>query len=857
MSETKKNSILVIDDENSNILVLTQILSPEYTVYAAKSGKDAIQAAKKYIPDIILLDIIMPDMDGYEVISILKKQEETKDIPVIFVTGLSSAGDEEKGLDFGVADYITKPFSPAIVKLRVKNQVKLLEQRRLMEYTLKRREMMLSAVNHATSVLLGAGDSDFSASLMEGMEIIGRDMEVDCVEVWQNELRDGELYAVLKHYWFSETGRNIKSDTPVSSFSYKAIPGWESKLSKGEHIQGPVSGLSKVEQDFLSAFKIKTVLVIPAFIHNNFWGFCCIDDCRNLRNFTEDEINILRSVSYMLANTINRNEMLVNIRDTSTQLKAAMEKALEDEERMQLMLDAMPLACFLINSDKNINYVNNEAIKLLGMSDKKDYREQHLDILPELQPCGQKSLELFNEYLEKAFEEGYQRFEWLYEKVDGEHVPCDNIMIRVKHRGENIIAEYARDLREQRAVIEEIRKVEIAEGSNKAKSQFLANMSHEMRTPMNVVVGLIDLMLEEDNLAVHIKENLMKISTAGNTLLALINDVLDISKIEAGKLELTPVVYELPSHINDIFTLNMIRIGNKPIKFLLDISEDLPYSLFGDDLRVKQIINNLLSNAFKYTQNGTVKLGLHCEHTAGNIWMSIYVSDTGIGIREEDLKKLFIEYGQVDARSNREIEGTGLGLSITKRLVEMMDGTISAESEYGKGSVFHVRIRQGFVSEKTIGIEVVENLRNFKYAEGKRSVSRKIVRPDLSYIKVLIVDDMQTNLDVASGLLGKYKMQIDCVLSGQEAVERISSGQPVYNAIFMDHMMPGMDGIETANAIRNIGKDYAKNLPIIALTANAVLGTEELFYKHDFQAFLSKPIDINQLDIVIKKWISK
>jgi CheY-like chemotaxis protein len=187
----------------------------------------------------------------------------------------------------------------------------------------------------------------------------------------------------------------------------------------------------------------------------------------------------------------------------------------------------------------------------------------------------------------------------------------------------------------------------------------------------------------------------------------------------------------------------------------------------------------------------------------------------------------------------------------------MMDGEITAESEYGKGSTFHVRLRQGVVSDRSIGTEIADRLRKFCYAEEKVLVSKKLVRADLSYAKVLVVDDMQTNLDVADGLLRKYKMQVDCVLNGQDAIDRIRSAEPVYNAIFMDHMMPGLNGIEAACAIRELNTEYAKNIPIIALTANAIQGTEDMFYANGFQAFLSKPINIMQLDSIIQKWIKE
>ncbi|MDR2716955.1 MAG: PAS domain-containing protein [Treponema sp.] len=406
-----------------------------------------------------------------------------------------------------------------------------------------------------------------------------------------------------------------------------------------------------------------------------------------------------------------------------------------------------------------------------------------------------------------------------------------------------------RDITQRKAMEEEIQT------ASQAKSAFLANMSHEIRSPLNVIIGLTDLILEDERLERQVAENLVKISNAGTTLLSIVNDILDFSKIESGKLELTPVEYYTSSLLNDIITLVITRLGEKPIIFRLNIDDDLPVKLYGDDLRVKQIFTNLLSNAVKYTHQGSIELSVHCTREDDTMWLDVTISDTGIGIREEDIKKLFSDYNQVDVKANRNIEGTGLGLAITKRLADMMDGEISAESEYGKGTTFRLRIRQGFVSDTPIGTDIANKLRSFCYAEDKRIVTKKLVRLNLSYARVLVVDDMQTNLDVAAGLLRKYKMQVDCLISGKEAVERIRGGTPVYNAIFMDHMMPGMDGIEAAEAIRALGTEYAQKIPIIALTANAIHGTDQMFYEHGFQAFISKPIDIIEMDSIIRKWV--
>ncbi|MDR1287625.1 MAG: response regulator [Treponema sp.] len=403
----------------------------------------------------------------------------------------------------------------------------------------------------------------------------------------------------------------------------------------------------------------------------------------------------------------------------------------------------------------------------------------------------------------------------------------------------------------------------VAESASEAKSNFLANMSHEMRTPLNAIIGFAELELgkeqEGEEGSVYPAEtrgNLEKIYSSGVTLLGLINDILDISKIESGKFELVPVNYDMPSLINDTVVLNIVRIGSKPILFKLDIDENLPVRLFGDELRIKQILNNLLSNAFKYTKEGTVTLRIRCERNGEGVWMNCCVSDTGMGIREEDMEKLFGDYNQIDVKSNRHIEGTGLGLAITKRMVEMMSGTISVESEYGKGTAFKVRLLQGFIGDTVIGKELSENLMEFRYIMARQDRNKQIVRTRIPYARVLVVDDVATNLDLAKGIMKPYGMTVDCAGSGQAAVNIVKKGEVRYNAIFMDHMMPGMDGIETVRVIRNeIDSEYARTVPIIALTANAIIGNDKFFLNNGFQDFLTKPIDIIKLNDAINRWV--
>jgi signal transduction histidine kinase/DNA-binding NarL/FixJ family response regulator/HPt (histidine-containing phosphotransfer) domain-containing protein len=405
-----------------------------------------------------------------------------------------------------------------------------------------------------------------------------------------------------------------------------------------------------------------------------------------------------------------------------------------------------------------------------------------------------------------------------------------------------------------RTIEDLVKTEEAARAASRAKSAFLARMSHEIRTPLNAIIGLSEVELQ-DEIPSKTRTNLEKIYSSGATLLEIINDILDISKIETGNYEITPVNYDVAGIINDTIQLNIVRIGSKPIEFRLKLAESLPRRLFGDELRIKQILNNLLSNAIKYTERGEVTLGLDWERQGDTAWLHFSVRDTGRGIKQEDLGKLFSEYTQLDVMANRKIEGTGLGLSITKGLVQIMGGSIKVESEYGKGRLIEVRLPQGIEGEAPLGRELADQLRGFRFYED-RNRRGNIIRRHMPYGRVLVVDDVMMNLDVIKGLMMPYGLQVDTVMSGQEAVERIGREEVRYDLVFMDHMMPEMDGIQAVRIIRNeIDSEYARNLPIIALTANAITGTRELFLNSGFNDYISKPIDIKQLDRALNKWV--
>jgi signal transduction histidine kinase/AmiR/NasT family two-component response regulator/HPt (histidine-containing phosphotransfer) domain-containing protein len=431
-----------------------------------------------------------------------------------------------------------------------------------------------------------------------------------------------------------------------------------------------------------------------------------------------------------------------------------------------------------------------------------------------------------------------RRFGSLFRRIDEMNV----LLEKLNQNLEETVRERTRKLEQQ---------TDLARSASQAKSDFLARMSHEIRTPLNVILGLSEVELRK-NLPEGTALNLEKVYRSGAHLLEIVNDILDISKIESGNFEILPGEYEFPALINDTVQLNLPRIGMKPIKFILDLDEGIPLKLWGDELRIKQILNNLLSTAFKYTEEGEVRLSAGWERRNGEAWLLFAVEDTGRGIRREDMERLFAEYTQLDTAANRRIEGTGLGLSITRGLVDAMGGTVTVESEYGRGSIFRVSLPQGIADESPIGFERIEKLRSRPAGERRRG---SLARSYMPYGKILVVDDLEMNLDVMVGLLMPYGLKVDTVLSGAEAVELIRQGV-YYDLVFMDHMMPGMDGVEAVRIIRNeIGTEYGRTLPIVVLTANAIAGNREMFLESGFNDFISKPVDIKQLDVILNQWV--
>ncbi len=494
--------------------------------------------------------------------------------------------------------------------------------------------------------------------------------------------------------------------------------------------------------------------------------------------------------------------------------------------------------------------------------------------------------------------------------------------------------------------------------SSELKSNFLANMSHEIRTPMNAVIGMAEMALRGD-LGKREREYITQIKASGRNLLSIINGILDISKVESGKLELQEVEYEILTLINDVINIINMRIQEKDIQLIIDINPNIPQTLLGDDIRLREMIINLANNAVKFTQKGMIAIKLDYDAVNENlINLKVSVEDTGMGIKKEDLSKLFVAFQQVDSKRNRNVEGTGLGLAITKMFTSLMNGEINVESEYGKGTTFSFYIPQKIINKKScINVENVDSIKacsfirnnyirqslqtimdqlNIDYIECQND--EELLKLDISNIthifvndiknnikieefikdnsdkkviiindprydslssdsavslrvpistkkiaqifnkgeiiyddgmsdkddytlfeapeaEILIVDDNLTNITVAQGLLEPLKMKITTATSGKEAIELVKNKK--FDLICMDHMMPEMDGIEATNYIRNLDCDYCRNIPIIALTANAVSGAKKMFLENGMNDFVAKPIEMNDIITKLRKWIPK
>jgi signal transduction histidine kinase/DNA-binding response OmpR family regulator len=580
---------------------------------------------------------------------------------------------------------------------------------------------------------------------------------------------------------------------------------------------------------------ILAVLLYPVFIENEFWGFVSLHDLQRERALSGEEIIMLRSVGIMMSNAIKRGDYLEKIKEDSIMLQA-------QAHWYGSILDAIPLPVSVITTDLIWSFMNKAMEDMLGKN-----RESLIGLA--CSTWGMPICGTDNCSAKRAFsgeKNSYMTHNGIKYKVSME------MLNNLKGLHSGFISIF-QNITEIEAITRE--KAD-AEAANQAKTRFLATISHEIRTPMNAIMGITEMQMLNENLSPEIQESLNRIYNSGKMLVTIINDLLDLSKIEAGKLELQSVKYDVCSMLNDAVQLIIMQFENKPIEFTLDVGENTPVNLYGDELRIRQILNNLLSNAYKYTTKGNVTLSLRSEWDgeSDTVILVFKVSDTGQGMTPDQVDKLFDEYTRFNMDANRTTMGTGLGMNITRLLTALMKGTISVESEKDKGSVFTVRIPQRSAGSGVVGKTRTESLKRLQFMSDARAAKSNISREQMPYGRVLVVDDVETNLFVARLLLKPYGIQIDEALDGFTAVKMIEDMMKkgeAYDIVFMDHMMPKMDGIQATKILRDLG--YKE--PVVALTANAVSGQSDIFMKNGFDGFIAKPIDVREMNAALNKWV--
>jgi len=518
------------------------------------------------------------------------------------------------------------------------------------------------------------------------------------------------------------------------------------------------------------------------------------------------------------------------------------------------MFDATPLSVSLWDMDGNILDCNRESAKLFDLEDKKDFMEHFYRLSPKYQPCGGRSIDMAHEYVQKAFDEGSCRFEWMHLSSGGEELPCEIILVRVEYKGKPTVAAYIRDLSELKATLAAMHKVEddlrlalvFAEDNARAKDEFLDNMNHELRTPMNGILGFLRMASQAGTDVIQLK-HIADAERSAKDLMHIIDDVLDFTEIEKNKMRMDVTKFKLSDILNNMRETYAPAARAKNLEFIVRLPQDLPELVIGDPMKLRKLLINLVDNAVKFTEKGKVTVRASVtKQTDSQVEMSFYVRDTGIGMKPEQMKSLFTPFWQADSSSTRKYGGTGLGLALAKHLAQLLGGKLWAESEYEEGSTFYFTARFSLPDASAIS----------PYQESKTEpIKEEAVASEQietrNNMHLLLVDDAEINQMVAEALLTSMGYTVDTANNGQEAIDMIEAHE--YDAVLMDIQMPVMDGLSATARIRE--SDKYKDLPIIAVSAHAMSEDKEKSLNSGMNDHITKPIDPDTLFETLNKWL--
>jgi len=657
-----RHKIVLVDD---NLATLNQgklLLQDFYKVYTVQTAATLFENLEHDIPDLILLDVEMPEMDGFETITRLKADSRFQQIPVIFLTSKSDEESERKGFSLGAVDYITKPFSGPLLQKRISNQI---------------------------------------------------------------------LYMRVK-------------------------------------------------------------------------------------DAVEDYSDELESMAFELAKA---------------------------NERARILMEKTPLCVRLWNRNNDIIDCNEKAVSLFNFKSKEECIQRSGELDPEYQPDGRLSADLIDEYTKKAYDDGTCEFDWEYKMLDGTSMAASVIYVRVEYEKDFALAEYTRDMRQQNAIYEEMRRADIAEERSRAKSEFLATMSHEIRTPMNSIIGFSELALDmpDDKIAPEGKVYVKKIKDSSVWLLQIINDILDISKIESGKIELENEPFDLNEVLMRCQSVILPSVKEKGLELQVNTETISGKRLVGDPIRLYQVLINILYNAVKFTDEGSIVFNSVSKSADDEkISISFEVKDSGIGMDNDQLEAIFEPFIQADSSTTRKYGGTGLGLTIARDIVNLMGGTLTVESTPGAGSVF------GF----EISLNSTDNLEH----DADCCKNKNMEKPHFTG-EVLVCDDNPVNQELMREHLSRVGLSVVTAENGEEVVsivkDRLGSEEKMFDLVFMDIFMPVMDGIEAATQIKALDSE----IPVVALTANVMASDLENYKRNGMPDCLGKPFTTADLWSLLLKYI--